>query len=211
LIYGIPIRHGIYERERTCIIGVNIPIIFFTIVMISLLCIVVGVVVFKSRKWLSILLFSLPVLIIAVPIGFFYYAYHASSPESVTLNIKESGPSAYLLEGEWNSRADFYSYGKDVIVFCLASQNGTLEVDLPSVEQLNDGILKLGVERLRSEQRDANSYCSSYMVDQQEIYSIPYKLHNVAPGELEIFYIHTVIEPMDSPTYWFKKLDFERM
>jgi len=187
--------------------GVIIPLIVLIIAVVSLICIVAGIVIFKKSKWISIVLFSTPVLVVALPVGFMYYVFQSSTPESLSLHVKESGPASFAIEGGWTSRADFYSYRKDVLVFCMASQASSVEVDLPALEKQKDGILDLGVNRLRTENRTSFSYCKSYKVDQKEKYAIPFKLNNATSGDVEIFYIHTVVEPMDSPAYWFKKLD----
>lgn len=160
----------------------------------------------KKNKWLSVIFFSIPILVIAAPIFIFYYVFHNSTPESLSLKVNEHGQNSYSIEGNWIERADFYSYRKDAIVFCFPTKEGGVEVNLPNLAQDHDGMLDYVVGRLMNSKLNKNSNCQSFIVNLAKTYDFPYKLLHTDPKEVEAFYIHAVSEPMDSPTYWFKKL-----
>jgi energy-coupling factor transporter transmembrane protein EcfT len=176
-------------------------------VLIITLSIVFGERLLKKNKWLAFTIFSLPIIIIAIPIVAFFYVFHPSTPESLSLAVKERSPGAYAIEGKWTERADFYSYPKDVIVFCFPSQKGDVEIDLPNIANVNDSYIDYAAKEFFSQKLNKNSNCKGFVAELQKGYDIPFKLLNTTASDLEAYFIHQVNEPMDSPRHWYKKIE----
>lgn len=177
------------------------------LVLIITLSIVFGERLFKRNKKLAFTLFSLPIIIIAIPIGAFYYVFHPSTPESLSLVVMERSSGSYAIEGKWTERVDFYSYKKDLLVFCFPTQKGDVEINLPSIEKENDSYIEYAAKEFSSAKLNKNSYCKSYVIELQKEYDISYKLLNTTATDLEVYFVHTISEPMDSPTQWYKKIE----
>ncbi|MGZ9584501.1 hypothetical protein [Paenibacillus marinisediminis] len=187
----------------------SLVIIVLLIMVLLFTSIMIGVFSYKKNKVLSMMLIVIPIIAMLVPFLIFRWISYNSVPNSLSINVKSTGDH-YKVAGKWINRSDYYSYGQDIITFCFKQTDDYVSIELPSLEAQKDGILKRAEKELLSSDLNQNTSCSSYSIELSDQYEIPFNLGNdVHRNDVEIFYIHVVTEPMDSPTYWIKKLEWK--
>lgn len=169
-------------------------------------CVVLGIARYRAHKRLAIMLLCIPVVLIGLPIGLFYYAYNSTTPDSLSLKLVQTSPTSYVLQGKWEERADFYSHRQDGLVFCFASKQDRIDIKLPQVSPDDDAIVDFGVQGVYQAESMSNRPCTAYRVELSKKLELPFEINLADSKEVDLYYVHLISEPMDSPTYWYKSL-----
>jgi hypothetical protein len=183
-----------------------IPLILMVFLAFLTLLFGGGILYFKKRRRIGILLMAAPFVIVAGAVGMFYWMFNQSTPDSLDLKVTYHDCN-YVLEGKWKERPDTYSYGTDLLVFYVKDNHEIQVGDYQgSYAEIHEGILQAAMGVLQeSPNYPEGLEPQIFEIKLQRKFTVEFSIpKDLTLEDIVIQYVHIAIPPMDQEFYWIK-------
>ncbi len=185
-------------------------ILFILIFIIA--SIIIGFLMWKKSKGLSLIFFSSPIFFIGLIFFFMYYSFNHSSPDSLEMSAHKKG-KIMVVSGMWMEHLDRDSFPTDFIVFYVKDNRKITQVNRKRTDIRKEMDWTLLEEDVQEAVSSKNfSGWDPQMVDILPGERFEFSFHlpeGLEPNDANIYYVHIREEPMGELEYWFKKVNMK--
>ncbi|WP_442596465.1 hypothetical protein [Neobacillus sp. D3-1R] len=181
--------------------------LLIVVIFLVIMLIVGGIMLVKKRWKRGLALISLPVLAGGLVAITYFYFFQPTDADSLKLSVKNKPNDTYELSGKWQERMDYYSYGTDFVAICSKDNIHAEMIDYQKGDwKPNEYRWGEDIPTEISKNFSLPEGCVPQLFDIHVQKEFSMTFHVKEPRSL--YYVHIKIDPMSSPSYWIKQVQF---